>query len=123
MQGAAPADVWRLGDSVRVAGVGTTDAHRLSGIAKFGSGVELLGTSLAIFVSSETQRLTSKEGQLDEVRAIADAGVSPMSSRQATHVLDQECRAQARVWHAERQSARHGDRFGGWCATSRSSRP
>lgn len=68
---------WGVGDSARVAGTGGAQEYTISGVAQWGSGVELLGASLAILTLPEAQRLTGKEGRLDEVAVAAEEGVSP----------------------------------------------
>jgi putative ABC transport system permease protein len=68
---------WPIGHTVRVAGTGGAKAYTISGIARWGSGVELLGASLAILTLPEAQRLTGKQAKLDEIVVAADQGVSP----------------------------------------------
>lgn len=68
---------WTVGDTVGVAGTGTAKRYAISGIARFGSGVELLGASLAILTPPEAQRLTAKQEKFDEIVVAADEGVSP----------------------------------------------
>lgn len=69
---------WELGDRVRIAGAGgAAKEYAISGIAEFGDGIELLGASLAILTLPEAQRLTGKEGRLDEIVAAAEEGVAP----------------------------------------------
>ncbi len=68
---------WTVGDTARVAGTGTTKTYEISGIARWGSGVELLGASLAILTLPEAQRLTGKQAKFDEIAVAAEEGVSP----------------------------------------------
>ncbi len=68
---------WAVGDTARVAGTGTTKTYEISGIARWGSGVELLGASLAILTLPEAQRLTGKQAKFDEIAVAAEGGVSP----------------------------------------------
>jgi putative ABC transport system permease protein len=68
---------WKIGDRVRVAGTGAAKTYTITGIARWGSGVELLGASLAILTLPEAQRLTGKPGKLDEIQVAAKNGVSP----------------------------------------------
>ncbi len=69
---------WMLGDRVRIAGTGgEAKEYAISGIAEYGDGTELLGASLAILTLPETQRLTGKEGRLDEIVIAAEEGVAP----------------------------------------------
>jgi putative ABC transport system permease protein len=68
---------WTVGDTVRVAGAGTSGSYRISGVARWGSGVELLGASLAILTLPEAQRLTGKPAKFDQIDIAAEGGVSP----------------------------------------------
>jgi putative ABC transport system permease protein len=68
---------WKVGDRVRVAGTGAANAYTISGIARWGSGVELLGASLAILTLPEAQRLTGKQSRFDQITIAAEEGVSP----------------------------------------------
>lgn len=68
---------WKVGDTARVAGTGTSKQYAISGIARWGSGVELLGASLAILTLPEAQRLTGKQAKFDEIAVAAEEGVAP----------------------------------------------
>ncbi len=68
---------WAVGDTARVAGTGTAKTYEITGIARWGSGVELLGASLAILTLPEAQRLTDKQAKFDEIVVAAEEGVSP----------------------------------------------
>jgi putative ABC transport system permease protein len=68
---------WTVGDTVRVAGTGTSGQYTISGVARWGSGVELLGASLAILTLPEAQRLTGKQAKFDEIAVAAEEGVAP----------------------------------------------
>jgi putative ABC transport system permease protein len=68
---------WTIGQRVRVAGTGGATEYEISGIAEWGSGVELLGAAIAILTLPEAQRLTDKVGQFDQIVIAAEEGVSP----------------------------------------------
>lgn len=67
---------YELGDTIRIAGTEPVTEYTLSGIAEFGSGVSLLGASLAIMTPEEAQRLTGKQDEFDEIVIAAEEGVS-----------------------------------------------
>ena len=73
----AERESWALGDTVRIAGTGAATEYTIVGVGEFGSGVELLGATLTILTLPEAQRLTGKQGQLDEIVVAAGEGVSP----------------------------------------------
>ena len=73
----AERESWTVGDTARVAGTGTAKTYVISGVARWGSGVELLGASLAILTLPEAQRLTGKQEKFDEVVVAAEEGVAP----------------------------------------------
>jgi putative ABC transport system permease protein len=68
---------YELGDTIRIAGTEPATEYTVSGIAEFGSGVSLLGASLAIMTPEEAQRLTGKQDEFDEIVIAAEEGVSP----------------------------------------------
>ena len=68
---------YELGQQIRIAGAAGARDYTLSGIAEFGGGTPLGGASLAEFTLREAQRLTGKEGKLDEIDVEAAPGVSP----------------------------------------------
>jgi putative ABC transport system permease protein len=50
--------------------------YRIVGIGEFGGGIPLGGASIAQFTLGEAQRLTAKQGKLDEILIAAQPGVS-----------------------------------------------
>ena len=68
---------YEVGDTIRVTGAAGERDYTVSGIAEFGSGASLGGASLIQFIKSEAQRLTGKEGKVDEIDVTAAEGVSP----------------------------------------------
>jgi putative ABC transport system permease protein len=73
---------FELGDLVTVSGNGPRKRFRLVGKAKFGELGSLAGASAAIVTLREAQRLGGLAGELDEVDAIAQPGVSRVELRQ-----------------------------------------
>ena len=67
---------YTLGDNIRVTGAAGEADYTVSGIAEFGSGASLGGASLIQFVKSEAQRLTGKEGRVDEIDVTAADGIA-----------------------------------------------
>jgi putative ABC transport system permease protein len=72
----AKEEKYKLGERVRVAGPGGVRSYRIVGIGEFGGGIALGGASLAQFTLEEAQRLTAKQGKLDEILVAAQPGVS-----------------------------------------------
>jgi putative ABC transport system permease protein len=68
---------YQLGQKITITGAAGAHDYTLSGIAEFGNGAPLGGASLAEFTLAEAQRLTGKEGRLDEIDVQAASGVTP----------------------------------------------
>lgn len=72
----ADRDGYKVGDTLRVTASKSLKEYKISGIGQFGSGVDLLGASIAIFTLPEAQYLTNKEGKLDKIGIATKKGVS-----------------------------------------------
>ena len=68
---------FEVGDQVRITGPAGARTYTLVGITEFGSGASLGGASLALFTLPEAQRLTDKQGKLDEIDIVAEDGTTP----------------------------------------------
>jgi putative ABC transport system permease protein len=104
---------WALGDMVQIAGPGAVRSYAISGIAEFGSGVELLGATLTILTLEEAQSVTGKQGKLDEILAAAQEGVSPEELKLAVEqAVPKSLRVQTGDESAAESSAEFKDAFG-----------
>ncbi len=92
---------YALGDTIRVTGAAGETDYTVSGIAEFGSGASLGGASLIQFVKSEAQRLTGKEGRVDEIDVTAADGIVAGRARVAR--LAPPCRP---TWSRSRPARR-----------------
>jgi putative ABC transport system permease protein len=72
----AKEEKYKLGERVRIAGPGGVRTYRIVGVAEFGGGIPLGGASLVQFTLADAQRLTGKEGKLDEILIAGKPGVS-----------------------------------------------
>lgn len=68
---------YAIGDTLRVTGAAGESEYTIAGIAEFGSGAALGGVSLVEFTLEEAQRLTGKQGRVDEIDAAGAAGTDP----------------------------------------------
>jgi putative ABC transport system permease protein len=68
---------FKVGDTIGVQAQGPVRRLRLSGIFTFGGSTNVGGATLAGFDLATAQRLFDKEGQLDQIRVEAKAGVTP----------------------------------------------
>jgi putative ABC transport system permease protein len=68
---------YELGDQITITGAVGAKEYTLTGIAEFGGGTPLGGASLAEFTLAEAQRLTGKQGRLDEIDVEAAPGIAP----------------------------------------------
>lgn len=66
-----------LGDAVEIVGEEGARRYTLVGVAKYGDVDSLAGASFALMTVAETQRITGRVGQVDEIDAAAEEGVSP----------------------------------------------
>jgi putative ABC transport system permease protein len=74
---AAEVGGFELGDQVTLAGKEQAKPYSLVGIATLGDVDSFGGASLAELTLTEAQRITGKQGQLDEISVAAADGVSP----------------------------------------------
>ncbi len=68
---------YSVGDPIKVVGKEDAKEYELAGIATLGDVDSFGGASIAIFTFEEAQRVTSKQGQLDQISVAATEGVSP----------------------------------------------
>jgi putative ABC transport system permease protein len=68
---------FQVGDQVTLAGKAEARPYTLVGIATLGDVDSFGGASLAVVTLPEAQRITGKQGQLDELVVAAEDGVSP----------------------------------------------
>ena len=67
---------YEVGDTIRITGAAGETDYTVAGIGEFGSGATLGGASLAEFTLAEAQRLTGKEGRVDEIDVVAADGTA-----------------------------------------------
>lgn len=67
---------YEVGDTIRVTGAAGERDYTVAGIGDFGSGTPLGGASLVEFTLEEAQRLTGKQGRVDEIDVVAADGTS-----------------------------------------------
>src|SRR4051812_22105754 len=67
-----------VGETIGVEANGPTRRMRISGLVKFGGASSLGGATLAGFDLVTAQRLFDRVGELDQIRAKAKAGVTPL---------------------------------------------
>lgn len=77
----AEAEDYEVGEQITISGQEGAKRYTLSGIGRFGSGVPLGGSSLAVFTVAEAQRVTGTEGAFDAIDVEAADGVSPEELR------------------------------------------
>ncbi|MDX6582003.1 MAG: putative transport system permease protein [Solirubrobacterales bacterium] len=68
---------FEVGDQVTIAGRAATQTYTLSGIATLGNVDSFGGATIAVLTLPEAQRLTGKEGELDQISVAAAPGVTP----------------------------------------------
>ncbi len=73
----AESEGYEIGDTVPIAGKEAASEYTLVGIATLGEVDSFGGASFAVLTLPEAQRITGKEGQLDQVTAAAAEGLSP----------------------------------------------
>lgn len=73
----ADAEGFALGDQVEIAGKEAARTYALVGIATLGDIDSFGGATLALLTLPEAQRITGKDGQLDQIQVAAGAGTSP----------------------------------------------
>ena len=73
----ADAEGFEIGDQVTIAGKAAARSYTVVGIATLGDIDSFGGATMALLTLPEAQRITGKEGQLDQVQVAAAAGTSP----------------------------------------------
>ena len=73
----AESEGYEIGDTVPLAGKEAAKEYDLVGIATLGEVDSFGGASFAVLTLPEAQRITGKRGQLDQVVAAAEEGLSP----------------------------------------------
>ncbi len=73
----ADAEGFEVGDRIEVAGKAAVRQYTLVGIATLGDVDSFGGASIAVTTLPEAQRITGKEGELDQINVAADDGVTP----------------------------------------------
>jgi putative ABC transport system permease protein len=68
---------FKIGDRIRVAGVGPAKEYTLVGLARLGGSDTLGGASLAAFTLPEAQRISAKVGEFDQISVAAAESTSP----------------------------------------------
>jgi putative ABC transport system permease protein len=66
-----------LGDTVQLAGKEAVKSYTVVGIATLGEVESLGGATFSVLTLPEAQRITGKEGKLDQIAVAAEAGVTP----------------------------------------------
>ena len=66
-----------VGDTITIAGRAGTGDYTLSGIATLGDVDSFGGATITVLTLPEAQRLTGKEGELDQISVAADDSVTP----------------------------------------------
>jgi putative ABC transport system permease protein len=104
---------YQVGQKIPIAGQRGVKEYTLSGIGRFGSGVPLGGASIAVFTLPEAQRITGKEGEIDNISIEAASGVTPEElSNRVNAVLPKTAEAKTGAEDAAQQSADIKDGFG-----------
>jgi putative ABC transport system permease protein len=67
---------FKVGDTVLVGGKHAAKRYRISGIGKFGDVSEFGGATIAVMTLPETQRISDKRGELDEIDVAVAKGAS-----------------------------------------------
>ena len=73
----ADAEGFEIGDQVTIAGKAAARSYTVVGIATLGDIDSFGGATMALLTLPEAQRITGKEGQLDQVQVAAAEGTSP----------------------------------------------
>ena len=73
----ADAEGFGIGDQVTIAGKAAARSYTVVGIATLGDIDSFGGATMALLTLPEAQRITGKEGQLDQVQVAAAEGTSP----------------------------------------------
>ncbi|MGI8632342.1 MAG: ABC transporter permease [Solirubrobacterales bacterium] len=104
-----------LGDRVRITGAAGAKTYTITELFQFGSeGTSLGGASVVAFTLPEAQRLTGKQGTLDEVQVAAADGVDADELKQRITVAlgDRDVEARTGSENAAEQAGAIQDQFG-----------
>ena len=74
---------FEVGDTVELAGKERSASYELVGIATLGDIDSFGGATMALLTLDEAQRITGKEGQLDQISVAAEEGTSPAQLKAA----------------------------------------
>ncbi|MGK2939260.1 MAG: ABC transporter permease [Solirubrobacteraceae bacterium] len=96
-----------LGDKIEIIGEEGTKRYTLVGVAKYGDVDSLAGTSFALMTVAEAQRITNRVGEVDEIDAAAEEGVSAdeLKSRIATALEGEPVAVRTGQESADKQSS------------------
>jgi len=93
-----------LGDEIELAGRTRAVTYRLVGLTQLG-GASFGGASIAQVTLPEAQRITGKEGELDQISVAAAAGVAPVTlQRRIAREMPSSVRVETGAENAERGS-------------------
>jgi putative ABC transport system permease protein len=79
----ADAEGYEVGDQIELAGKQESATYELVGVATLGDVDSFGGATLALLTLPEAQRITGKEGQLDQINVAAAEGTSPAQLKAA----------------------------------------
>jgi putative ABC transport system permease protein len=112
-EGAADEAGLEVGDTLKLASVERVASYRLVGLTKLGS-ASWGGASIAVVTLPEAQRITGKQGELDQVLIAAEEGVSEEELKQRVQgaVADPSLLVETAKENAERNSDQIRDDLG-----------
>jgi putative ABC transport system permease protein len=94
-----------VGDQITVAGSEAARKYEIVGIAKLGEVDSFGGATVAILPLREAQRLSDKQGELDQISVAADEGVAPEElKRRIADVVPRNVEARTGEENAEQQT-------------------
>jgi putative ABC transport system permease protein len=103
-KGAAESSDLALGDEIELAGRTKAVRYKLVGLIDLG-GASFGGASIAQVTLSEAQRITGKEGELDQISVAAEPGVTPLQlKRRIERELPPSVRVETGGENADRNS-------------------
>jgi putative ABC transport system permease protein len=109
----AESEGYEIGDAVRLAGKEAASEYTLVGIATLGEVESFGGASFAVLTLPEAQRITGKEGELDQVAAAAEEGVAPEELvRNLSEALPRSVEAETGAENTESQQEDVGEFIG-----------
>jgi len=104
---------FEVGDQVRIAGKEAARSYTLVGIATLGEVDSFGGATLAELALPEAQRVTGKEGQLDQISVAAEEGTSPEQlAANLTAALPKSLKAETGAENVETQREDVGEFIG-----------